>query len=186
MIVNDILNLIKFIKDFKKEGKDINGRFFVNFIEPLWIKFNEIHSDYKTSFKRYKAILGNEGNNVNDLIQEIKVDSLFSEDLRSELMSMSQNVPNAFPKTNEQLLDNFIMSLGYYFEARSLFVAEHNKTLKLFAPRWKNSARFRVISIINENNKEEIGEIIDETVEMLQSNHKWVTENFYKLKKTML
>lgn len=182
MIVNDILDFIRFLKEQKKENKEINNQYFNDYIEPLWNKFKEIHQDYKSTFKVYsEKILS--GKDIEQIIDDIKRDSLYSDDLRSELYSMANNLPEAFPESSFELLDRFLLSLSFYFEAKSYFKIEKDKETRLLAPRLSNAARFRVALIIYNNNKDEARQLLDETMNILQSNYKWISDNYYALKK---
>ena len=182
MIVNDILDFIRFLKEQKKENKEINNQYFNDYIEPLWNKFKEIHQDYKSTFKVYsEKILS--GKDIEQIIDDIKRDSLYSDDLRSELYSMANNLPEAFPESSFELLDRFLLSLSFYFEAKSYFKIEKDKETRLLAPRLSNAARFKVALIIYNNNKDEARQLLDETMNILQSNYKWISDNYYALKK---
>ena len=96
---------------------------------------------------------------------------------------MANNLPVAFPEGSYELLDQFLLSLSFYFEAKSYFKIEKDKETRLLAPRLANAARFRVALIIYNNNKDEAKELLDETMNILQSNYKWISDNYYALKK---
>lgn len=87
-MINDIL---KWIYEISKYKNDINSKFFDKFIEPIYNKINELHDDYKRSFKENKEFIRSTNNfsirKANLLIAKIKEDSLHSHNLRSELQA---------------------------------------------------------------------------------------------------
>ncbi|MDL1909294.1 hypothetical protein FBQ81_01175 [Chloroflexi bacterium CFX6] len=152
----------------------------------------EIHNNYKTTFQEYtKLAIENDGDS-DLIIEKIRQDSIYSEDLRNELKNMVNSTPSAFPKTSDQLLDEFLTALSYYFELRALFKVnqENGNIQKIYAPRMSNAARYRVVVILSRkgmnSNKAEVIKVLQETMRMLQSNYEWVSKSFYRLRKGLL
>lgn len=182
MIVNDILSFIKFLKEQKKEKKELDNQYLNDYITPLWNKFKEIHQDYKSTFKAYSETILS-GKELDQIINEIKNDSLYSSDLRTELYSMANNIPKVSPESSFEYVNQFLFSLSFYFEAKSYFKIEKDKEIRLIAPRLSNAARFRVAMILYKNNRDEAKQLLDETMNILQSNYQWIADNYYALKK---
>lgn len=182
MIVNDILDFIRFLKEGKKDQDNFDQFYFDEYVAPLWEKYKEIHQNYKKTFKGYsEKILS--GVDLESLIVEVKRDSIYSEDLRSELSSMCRHIPQAFPKSKKELLESFLLSLSFYFEAKSYFRIEKNDEIRLLAPTFENGARFRVSMVLRQNdNKKEIETLMTRTMKVLQSNFEWVSDSYYSLK----
>ena len=75
---------------------------------------------------------------------------------------MVSHIPSAFPKTGKEFLERFLLSLSYYFELRaSIKVDKENDDVQmLYASRWTNAARYRVVVILsrkgNNSSKDEV------------------------------
>jgi hypothetical protein len=173
MVANELLGLFEIARKLASRKAELDKSYFDEFIQPLWNKFVEIHNNYKTTFQEYtKLAIENDGDTAS-IIEKIRQDSIYSEDLRSELKNMVNGVPSAFPKTSNQYLDEFLTALSYYFELRASFKVnqENDEVQKLYAYRWSNSARYRVVIILsrkgNNSSKEEVLEVLLETMRML-------------------
>jgi hypothetical protein len=182
MITSELIDLFEIVRKLASSKAELDKKYFDEFIKPVWDKFSEIHENYKITFQGYTKLAIDNNGDTAAVIEQIRHDSVYSENLRSELKSMVSNIPSAFPKTGKEFLEDFLLSLSYYFELRA--------SLKVDAPRWTNAARYRVVVILsrkgNAISKDEVIKVLKETMELLQSNFKWVSESYYKLKKELL
>src|SRR6266508_1693890 len=189
MIVNELIDLFEIARKLVSRKAELDKNYFDEFIQPLWNKFVEIHENYKATFQEYTRMAVDNSKDVSSIIERMHQDSLYSDDLRSELRSMVKNTPSAFPKTSNQYLDEFLTALSYYFELRASFkITQGNDGVqKIYAPRMSNSARRRVMIKLSRegysSNKDEVFKVLQETMRMLQSNYEWVSKSFYSLKK---
>lgn len=192
MVVNELLSLFEIARKLASRKDELDKNYFIEFIEPLWNKFGEIHTNYKTTFQEYTKLAIENTGDSSSIIEKIRQDSLYSEDLRSELKNMVNNTPSAFPRTSNEFLEEFLIALSYYFELRALFkINQRNRNVQeIYAPRMGNAARYRVIVILsskgNKSNKEEVLNVLNETMQMIQSNYEWVSRAYYELRKELL
>jgi hypothetical protein len=192
MITSELIDLFEIVRKLASSKAELDKKYFDEFIKPVWDKFSEIHENYKITFQGYTKLAIDNNGDTAAVIEQIRHDSVYSENLRSELKSMVSNIPSAFPKTGKEFLEDFLLSLSYYFELRASLKVdkENNDVQMLYAPRWTNAARYRVVVILsrkgNAISKDEVIKVLKETMELLQSNFKWVSESYYKLKKELL
>jgi hypothetical protein len=192
MITSELIDLFEIVRKLASSKAELDKKYFDEFIKPVWEKFSEIHENYKTTFQGYTKLAIDNNGDTTAVIEQIRHDSVYSENLRSELKSMVSNIPRAFPKTGKEFLEEFLVSLSFYFELRASLKVDkkNNDVLMFYAPRLENGARYRVVVILsrkgNATSKEEVIQVLKETMELLQSNFKWVSETYYKLKKELL
>ncbi|HXQ33278.1 MAG TPA: hypothetical protein VN843_04575 [Anaerolineales bacterium] len=193
MVVNELLSLFEIARKLASRKAELDRNYFDEFIQPLWDKFVEIHNNYKTTFQEYtKLATENNDGDISSIIEQIRQDSMYSEDLRNELRSMVNNVPSAFPKTSNQFLDQFLKALSGYFDLRAALKVnrEKDEVEMLYTPLYSNAARYRVVVILSRKgsnpNKAEVLKVLQETMQMLQANYKWASNSFYSLKNNLL
>jgi hypothetical protein len=82
-----IIAFIELIISGKQEFREINRKFVEEFLDPVFSRFKSVHENYLQTFRDYRnRIQDNQELYLNEIIQKIREDSLFSRDLRSDLM----------------------------------------------------------------------------------------------------
>jgi hypothetical protein len=126
------MDLINLIKGLANKNSDYNKYYFAQFIEPIWVSFNQVHQDYMDSFKKYSLICESLHNSytaidyitfnttrvnknfhpsVETAIKEIITDSFYTENLRIELNFSLK----ALPKIQNAKITHFLDSIRSYF-----------------------------------------------------------------------
>jgi hypothetical protein len=88
----------RFTKLFESR-RDTRRHFVKEELEPLWESFEALHSHYLDSFKEYRRRLREEDLTHSTIVDDIRRDHLFSEDLRNKVWSAAQVGPSdaAYP-----------------------------------------------------------------------------------------
>jgi hypothetical protein len=111
MIADLIGKLVIAIEEMIKAKKEYNRQLFENFIDPIYVTFDEINNEYLTSFAKYKELILNDKCSLTEdsyLFSIIKNDSLFSKRLRIKMNG-------AFRRSyDDDLLTGFIYSIANY------------------------------------------------------------------------
>jgi len=104
---------IQLIKSEQERRKDL----FENSIKPIFEQFEIVHKEYLQSFKRYRDLLKNPDEDLQQIIDVIETDNLFSEDQRAKLRALADGTGNF-------ALDRFVQTIHMY-----LMSPEHPEAL---------------------------------------------------------
>lgn len=147
-----LVDLIRLTKELAGKSKEQKKLYFDQFIEPIWISFNNIHQDYKKGFKKYSLLskklrkkdtshirYGTDITDINEeLIREIIMDSLYTEDIRIELNSLMKMIP----KNQDEKMTTFLHSIRSYFSLNKKL--EKNET----DPRFQSEETIKANELI--------------------------------------
>jgi len=152
----EIVGFIQILGDAFQRLSEIDEKYFVKFIQPSYELFEEIHEDYKVSFNNYISLLKDKKIPSETIIETIRKDSIFSQDIRSKLHSMVTNVPQIRRLSNnlEQYVQDYIYSIYDYFVSSYRFSGKKDDEL-IFEQEWPNSGRFDAIIFLSRNSNKE-------------------------------
>lgn len=92
----DLVSLVGLVKSLRNKTKEERRDFFETYVNPVWSEVEKSHKDYIRSFRKYSDMVTVDECTVAAIIEEIRRDSLFSEDFRNragnylmELMSVT-------------------------------------------------------------------------------------------------
>jgi hypothetical protein len=190
-MISDIVDIVKLLQEAFTHKAELDLNYFDRFIKPIWEKFINVHNEYKKSFEEYIHLVQTEDDWIDSLTNKIRKDSIFSDDTRSEIKRMTENTPSAFPKTNKENLGRFFIALAFYFDISGYMkVNKEDHTITIGFPETRNGARFGAYIRISRKGtkveKDEVIEILLETIKLLQSNYDWVAQEYFALRKTLL
>ena len=189
-MINDLITLVELTRQLVARKSDLDKAFFDNFIEPMWELFSKIHQDYKDSFTRYRELVTNEEGDpkelVYSLVETIKIDSLYTSDLRSNLNGLIRNIPSSTLKVSEGYLSSFVQAINRYFKRDYSNYPGYNYLLNLRA-YLESSIKFQMDRPkYDQDIKEDIVPLIDASLRYVQANYELVAEAYYKLRKQLL
>lgn len=134
-MIGDIIALIEFIKNQREKKTEIQRNLIEDFVNPVFSLFKKVHDDYLTTFRKYQdAIESSNTLQLSLIIEEIKKDSLFSKNLRYELL--------ASLSAENQLLSEFISEIDKYLKFPGILI------YKSIQP-WSNLRRDSLIEILS-------------------------------------
>lgn len=116
-MLTDLVAIVGFLKNLIEKKGEIDDRYFEQFIQPTWEAFLRIHEDYKTSLKSYTESLSDERVPTESIRTRIAQDSIYANDLRSELGAIVRNLPSPRFKTKGEYVSDFVNNLVTYFDS---------------------------------------------------------------------
>jgi hypothetical protein len=117
-MVGDIIALVDLILNRRDKVKENKQNYLNNFIEPVFSQFKIVHNNYLETFNSYRSeIESSQKFNINIIVNKIKKDSLFSQNLRSELLA----------PLREELASEFISAIYNYLQLPYLIA--HNSVI---------------------------------------------------------
>ena len=196
--------LISLLKDHLKEKRDLDKDYFDQYINPIWEQFNDIHNDYKSSFKNYIDLASSDDFDESILIRKISHDSIFSSDLRTRLKASIEYIPNKNgSKEKDHCLVLFINNIYNYFGAEGgevyppgiqlIDCAQHITMIK--CKKFSNVFREDAIADIRYHRicDDRIDDILDGLPKLLsdilikiQQNYDEVAQSYYCLRNAIL
>lgn len=133
--VNQLIHLANLIKEAVKKEEKKGKEFFADFIVPIWTTFITIHKDYLASLRRYSENITDPTYTADKLSEDIYQDSVYTRDLRIELMqtlqSASVTTSNSEPKRFNELID----ALSAYFSLRrglKVILGDEPETIEIY------------------------------------------------------
>ncbi|WP_430816560.1 hypothetical protein [Carboxylicivirga sp. RSCT41] len=185
-MIGTILKLLDTLKNGINFYKDSKKSLFSNYLEPSMKDFQTVHENYLLTFKEYLELLMNSEiplNKNHPVLNKIRNDSLFSEDLRNKVFSY-------YDYSNKDSFSNFNNSIIRYFQS-SIKVPFFDSAPYLHSP---NSARIDLygglINIISDEGIVDKSEkAIEQTryiVSELQANYRKVLDNYNSLKNELI
>jgi len=112
MIETELLGLLGILRELVSKKGELDKSYFENFIQPTWESFEKIHELYKTSFREYTNFIQKDDAQVDTLLEMIRRDFIYSQDLRVQLKNLAQIIPSSKFKTKERSLSDFLVALG--------------------------------------------------------------------------
>jgi hypothetical protein len=96
--------------DLAKAKRHLRRDLFGDFVEPAFVDFESVHSDYLTTFRRYMDLLEPQSNvGFMSIATEVGRDALFSSGLRLKIYAL-------FPLTHHSEIGSFIDTLQRYLK----------------------------------------------------------------------
>ena len=188
-MVDTVLKIIQTLTSGFKVYKESKKNLFENFLEPAMSDFEEVHSDYLNSYRKYTELLSETKkpyNKKHPVFKMIKEDALFSMNIRDKVYSF-------YDYTNDKTFSRFVNMIMDYFQYSS-DSAKFNNTLDYEMERCRNAYRHDtyhgLIYILENkeiNNKKELA--INQTtmaVKNLQDNYRKVIDSYNELKIELL
>ncbi len=114
-MIAEIIDLTQIFMNLASKKAELDERYFEQFVQPAWEAFEKVHQDYKSSFKKYTELLSEENAQLAPIIDQVRQDSIYTSDLRSEVRKLVKHLPSAKLKTKEMYLSNFAKSIDSYF-----------------------------------------------------------------------
>ncbi|HCT84519.1 MAG: hypothetical protein A2X11_17020 [Bacteroidetes bacterium GWE2_42_24] len=188
-MIDTIFKILNTLKDGVKLYKDNKKNLFENFLEPAIKDFENVHSNYLSTFKSYIELISNKKIPLNEnhpILESIKTDSLFSDDLRDKVYSY-------YDYSNNDLFTTFNRSILKYFDYSSS-APKFNSSLDYKKEMRKNAVRrvfyIGMIDILSDNNirhkRKKAIEQAKNIINNLQENHRKVLDNYNSLKNELL
>ena len=115
MVISDAINLVEFVRGCITRKGEADKAYFEQFLLPAWEAFNRVHENYKASFKEYVNLLSEEME-IEDLVERIRDDSIYTRDLRFKLLVMVKSIPS---KRKPDHLLEFANAIVEYFDVRN-------------------------------------------------------------------
>lgn len=128
----------------------LNKEKYDNYILPIWETFKLIHEDYKNSYVKYAKWI-KEDSALDDLIEEIKQDSIITEDLRSELRN---SIKILYKDDKNKKLFTFFKDISEYFHQNDTTIGVDdmgNIILFLYSSPFCNWRRAIIINKLTDN-----------------------------------
>ena len=177
--------IVKFIEFFKKllDGRTARRKeIFINFAEPAWCSFLKVHEDYKSSLVRYRELVGQAELRIDDLIREIRDDSVLSDDLRSDLIAIVCSGSTNFGDKSEELF-------GFERAVRSYFWVFREPMDVTPGPMF-NTRRTSLIEYLSrrgeKTDRKKAALLMSKGIEDLQREYRRVAKTYFNLKGALL
>lgn len=123
-MISEVVDLLELIRKLVARKSEMDHTYYDNFIKPTWEAFVKIHEDYKVSFKNYVFITNQPNYQVEELVAAIRHDSIYTNDLRSELESYLWSLISSSkkdPSPKEDCLFTFLREISFYFFVKNEF-----------------------------------------------------------------
>jgi hypothetical protein len=183
VIVDKILNLGISLINWKKQQKITQ---YEKFVAPMFQDFEKVHEDYIDSFKKYRDLLkklksGSKEITIDTILETIKEDSLFTEDLRMKLTHLA----DVESKSN---VSCFILAIYTYlrladFESEDSLWEMNGVRFDLYHDLIHVKKRIQEWKEPEEKQIDRALETLDENVMRLQRSYNEVVRQYTRLKK---
>ncbi len=190
MAIMELMALVETLRNLAQRKSELDKEQFENFVQPIWEAFEKVHENYKTCFNEYVDYLSKEDFDVDKLIEKIKLDSINSLDLRNNLYSLIEHLPEPLSDSTSHVRRWFILSLLKYFDTRSSLEMAHDKAtnrLTFKVDGLPNKIRFNIlIQLSRRKENHELRRALTETLKALQYHYGEVVYYYHDIKKNML
>lgn len=188
MLSISLEKIIDYIIGLKSYKQQANKELFVEFINPTYQLFEEIHSEYMITFTNYINLLKNDETPINEIIEIIKDDISKSHIKRAKLDSMTEIYSNNIISTFCRLLENYLTTPESLEADNNIHINPRSEEV-IMAP--KNVARSYCINLLNEIEsnptltRKNVYDLIYLRVKSLQQIFYLVTHEYHYLKKML-
>ena len=183
-MVTDVITLLELVRSLIQRKSELDKEYFEDFIKPVWLKFDRVHSKYIEAFSECKNYL--ESQNFQDEFDEYEIikpvlkilnkSSLMNSESRVELNKLIQNLPTQSHGTpREKLLSDFIETLFSYFTTPEL------KSLRKVL-----EDNLYILKKSHKLNKENALQIIEVMIKHIKQHYEDVADKYYQLRKELL
>jgi hypothetical protein len=182
MALAELIQLMALATDVITKKSELDKTYFEQFIQPIWEAFNEIHDDYKSSFRKYLDYIAQDDYNVDLLLETIRNDSIDTSDLRSELRKLIEYLPSANLKARKETLKSFVEAIREYFDIRH--TGGDLTTNGLRNIRWMG---YLTLSRNKDDSmRDSTAKLFDDLLRLIQAEFDKVADTYYSLKKEIL
>ncbi len=180
-----MISLIGLIRNLSKdvlEAKlNLNKYVFHKNVQPIWESFKIVHKDYKESLIKYIKLI-NENKPLEELVTEIRQDSIYSADLRSDLKNLIE-IASDERSENKKLIP-FLLAINEYIGSKQTMetVVEPVKYID------SNIIRYQLLlklSHLDSENGKIAKNLIENTLSDLQNKYNIVDREYYRLKNSV-
>lgn len=181
------------LETYRKESKE---RYFANFVEPVYMSIEELHRDYLNSFERYRGWLIKAPDNLEQIINEMKSDNLFSGDKRRKVVSQLSSL---FDEDDlDADLKTFIAGIFSYMDYCTDYIPGEDprkwsrtqllrqSLIQKLSSYVRNDFEFKVLGQNNKIHLDELIEVLDNSIRDIQYLNGIVSDRFLILKKSWL
>lgn len=206
-MINEILTLVELLRGLAQRKNELDKEYFLNFIQPSWELFCDIHKRYKETFANHQNLILQSDDEsfietFDEFLETLNRDLTLSSDLRNELGSLIKHLPSSGIKTKETHLSNFINSISDYFrsngkegmyketqELRSIRGIIHSTLARLKHVVSKTVSKDELKVNIMKEKKEmivKIKKVFENSIKQIQFRYSKVADAYYQLKKELL
>jgi hypothetical protein len=195
MTATDLISLLGILRTLVARKAELDKAYFDQFIRPAWDAFVKVHEDYKRSFRRYVDLASQKDYPIENLIEQIRQDSIFTADLRTELSKLIKYLPSAHAKTKEDYLSDFAFAVVKYFSIQEclyieMLPEEKEARLMFFDSIGDNRPRYAAIIYLsrkgNESGREDAKKMFNGIAQDLQRRYEEVSDAYFQLRKDLL
>lgn len=112
--IGSFIAALSLLNDGLTRKSEINREFFEGFIEPIWAGFSQVHEDYKKSISEYRNLVL-QGEDPIRILDQIKSDSLLTQDLRAKLLASMYSISSRKVE-KEKILYELIVEIHKYLD----------------------------------------------------------------------
>lgn len=187
-MIGTVIAILNTLKDGFKFYKENKKNLFERYLDPAIKDFEVVHSNYLSTFTNYYEQLSNNEipiDEMHPILDNIKRDSLFSDELRNKVYSY-------YDYSNNKLFADFNLSVLRYFQYSVNSIKQSN--LEYEEVMGRNVHRrlfyFALVDIMTSSNMENKRELaleqVTNVVKILQRNHREVFDSYNSLKNELL
>ena len=205
MIIDLVDRLVDRIIQLATYHRDARRNLFDTFAVPIFTLFDEVHTEYLTSFRQYREIMKSSpdfSSIVDDLCDTIETDNLFTASQRDKLWALTK-----LPDMGE--FEELIGTIGYYLHGRDQDIHGSPEALLQEGQMWRTGLleelrnlktgqqgmirwdTFQVPSEVLEQGPEQTKkflavEHLDALVRKMQGTYALATQRYFALKQKCL
>jgi hypothetical protein len=170
MAMNEIIELTQILLNLLGKKSELDKKFFIDFIDPVWNCFLKSHENYKLSLQEYSQLLSQKNTPLSKVVKKIKQDLFYTSDLRSELKAIMRATPSPKPPSAKKKLSNFIGAIIGYFYSPLFLIATANKD--------RNASDELLSDLFRSDLGKKFGKVIYEEPAMIGNYARWALYKF--------
>jgi len=143
MVVTDLVTLVETARKMVARKGELDRAYFEDFVQPVWDAFVKVHEDYKKSFREYAELLAKPDCTKAQLIERVRSDSIYTEDLRGELGLLFFHLGTG-RRSKVGILQPLARAMSFYFSDLGRLGIE-----KMVVPRFGNIERYELVTILS-------------------------------------
>ena len=106
-LVDKLIDRLIALVKLRKESRQLR---FTTTVAPVFVEFEKVHENYLSTFRRFRTMLTTGTGSLNEVIQQISEEYLFSRSRREKLLILLQSDDKPVPDE----IRRFFTLLGYY------------------------------------------------------------------------
>jgi len=192
MLIDLLDKLVDRCIQLAKRGEEVSRSLFDEFVEPVYLQFETVHSAYLESFRRYRSVIKNTENldtDASDLLDQIRTDSLFTADQRERIRVF-------LAVSGSPLVGDFVSSIQGYLDRNLSDLVGSNGSgdtglSVAFSNVWRQSLleviqRIMAKALSDEEKRDKCILELDRIVAELQESHATVSAAYTQLRHKLL